>query len=225
MVIMPYVAVPYLQQIGPNATLQQDHARPHTPRADIKFLQQSNVLDWPACSPDLKPDITRLEPTSPYGSPEATPEHNLCHVRQFLQEEWDRLAQSNIQTLVNIINNPVIKGVRFNNITSKGFMVYFNALICLLLFGNYLKCVDLIITHPDQFQWTSCSQINYSDKLLQYAYQIEDQDVIYGSMDTVKMKDDRHWNCEKNADNEAFVVQIPNNNNMHINLKGNIIYD
>ena len=56
MVIMPYVAVPYLQKMGPNATLQQDNARPQTPRAVITFLHQSNVgvLDWPACLLDLR---------------------------------------------------------------------------------------------------------------------------------------------------------------------------
>ena len=43
MVIMPYVAVPNLQQMGPNATLQQNNTRPHKPRAVITFLQQSNV--------------------------------------------------------------------------------------------------------------------------------------------------------------------------------------
>ena len=109
MVIMPYVAVPDLQQMGPNATLQQDNARHHTPRAGITFLQQSNVdvLDWPACSPDLNPVEHVWDQLGRAVHPRLTPEHNLYHVRQFLQEEWDRLTQANIQTLVNIIRASV----------------------------------------------------------------------------------------------------------------------
>ena len=59
--------------------------------------------------------------------------------------------------------SPVIKGLRFKKIKSKGFMVYSNALICLLFrkkslpnffLGNYLKCVDLVVARPDIFIWT-----------------------------------------------------------------------
>ena len=102
MVIMPYVAVPYLHQMGPNVTLQHYNARPHTKRAVITFMQQSNVdvLDWSACSPDLKPIEHVWDQLGRAVHQRPTPEHNLCHVRYFLQEEWDRLIQANIRTLV-----------------------------------------------------------------------------------------------------------------------------
>ena len=71
--------------------------------AVITFLQQSNVdvLDWPACSPDLNPIEHVWDQLGRAVHQRLTPEHNLCHVRQFLQEEWDRLTQANIQTIVN----------------------------------------------------------------------------------------------------------------------------
>ena len=95
MVIMPYVAVPYLQQMCPNATRQQDNARPHNPRVVITFTQQSNVD-----VPDLNPIEHVWDQQGCAVHQRLTPEHNLCHVRQFLQEEWDRLTQANIRTLV-----------------------------------------------------------------------------------------------------------------------------
>ena len=96
MVIMSYVAVPYLQHMGPNATLQHDNARLHNPRVVITFTHISNVdvLDWPACSPDLNPIEHVWDQLGRVVHQRLTPE------RQFFQEEWDILTQANIRTLV-----------------------------------------------------------------------------------------------------------------------------
>ena len=87
--ILTPVAVPYLQQMGPNATLQQDNVRPHTARVVNTFL--------------INMDLTQIEHVwDQLGRAvhqRLTPQHKLRHVRQFLQEEWDRLAQANFRTL------------------------------------------------------------------------------------------------------------------------------
>ena len=49
--------VPALQQIGQQAALQDDNARPHRARVVNNILRQAGVnrMDWPACSRDLNP--------------------------------------------------------------------------------------------------------------------------------------------------------------------------
>lgn len=49
--------LPLLQQHERNLTFQQFNARPHTTRVTMDFIRtnNSNVLEWPAKSPDLNP--------------------------------------------------------------------------------------------------------------------------------------------------------------------------
>jgi len=56
--ILQPVAIPYLQNLGPNSILQDDNTRPHRARVITDYLQNVGVerLEWPAKSPDLKPN-------------------------------------------------------------------------------------------------------------------------------------------------------------------------
>ena len=55
--ILESVAIPYLQNLGPNSILQDDNARPHRGRIITEYLQNLGVerMEWPAKSPDLNP--------------------------------------------------------------------------------------------------------------------------------------------------------------------------
>ena len=54
--ILAPVVIPYVN-VNPNATFQQDNARPHTARLTTQYLQANNVdvMEWPLKSPDLSP--------------------------------------------------------------------------------------------------------------------------------------------------------------------------
>ncbi len=51
------VAVTFITNIGGNAVLQDDNARPHRARIVREFIvqQQIQTMEWPACSPDRNP--------------------------------------------------------------------------------------------------------------------------------------------------------------------------
>src|SRR4029434_9439948 len=55
--ILEPVAIPYLQNLGPNSILQDDNARPHRGRIITEYLQNLGAerMEWPAVSPDLNP--------------------------------------------------------------------------------------------------------------------------------------------------------------------------
>lgn len=49
------IVVPFIDIMGVNAALQDDHARPHLERIVSRFLQQHRTrnMTWPTCSIDL----------------------------------------------------------------------------------------------------------------------------------------------------------------------------
>ena len=91
---------PYVQQH--QLTLQQDNARPHVARICRDYLQAQHVdpLEWPPYSPDLSPiehlwdEIDRRIRRRPQAP------QNLQQLTDAIIEEWDRLPQRKINTLV-----------------------------------------------------------------------------------------------------------------------------
>lgn len=98
--ILRPIVLPQVRQH--DLTFQQDGARCHTARLSMEFLHAENidVLPWPAFSPDLSPienlwneldDRVRARDVMP---------QNRQELRQALEEEWARLPQAQVKTLI-----------------------------------------------------------------------------------------------------------------------------
>lgn len=99
--ILTPVVVPFLNA-NVNVTLfQQDNARCHTAHVCRNFLTQQNinVLDWPACSPDLSP-IEHLWDALDRRIRRRNPQ-TLAQLEFFFIQEWNAIPQRDIQTLFN----------------------------------------------------------------------------------------------------------------------------
>ena len=98
--ILRPVAIPYLQNMGPNAILQDDNAR----RARIirEYLQNVGVerMEWPAVSPDLNPIEHLWDQLGRAVHARVTNRTTLADLRQILIEEWDAIPQQNVARLV-----------------------------------------------------------------------------------------------------------------------------
>ena len=55
--ILQPTAVPYLRNMGDDAILPDENARPHRARLVHNLLEREGItrMDWPACSPDHNP--------------------------------------------------------------------------------------------------------------------------------------------------------------------------
>ncbi|KAK7115972.1 hypothetical protein V1264_001738 [Littorina saxatilis] len=101
--ILRPLAVPALQQMGPQAVYQDDNARPHRARVVNDFLQQSGVnrMEWPACSPDLNPIENLWDELDRKVRSNHPPPRDVQHLYRMLQAEWQALPQRIFTTLVN----------------------------------------------------------------------------------------------------------------------------
>ncbi|KAK7106326.1 hypothetical protein V1264_017592 [Littorina saxatilis] len=101
--ILRPLAVPTLQQMGPQAVYQDDNTRPHRARVVNDVLQQSGVnrMEWPACSPDLNPIENVWDELDRQVRSNHPPPRDVQHLYQMLQAEWQALPQRIFTTLVN----------------------------------------------------------------------------------------------------------------------------
>jgi len=114
--ILQPLVIPGLQQIGPNAVLQDDNARPHRARAVNAFLHQAGInrMPWPANSPDLNPIEhvwaelgRRIRDNHP-------PAANRQQLLDWLQQEWNAIPQAFLARLVNSMRQRCIDCVAAN---------------------------------------------------------------------------------------------------------------
>ena len=100
--ILEPVAIPYLQNMGPNAILQDDNARPHRARIIGEYLQNLGVerMEWPAASPDLNPIEHLWDQLGRAVRLRVTNRTTLADLRHILIEEWDAIPQQNVARLV-----------------------------------------------------------------------------------------------------------------------------
>ena len=87
--ILDPVAIPYLRNLGPNAILQDDNARPHRARIITEYLQNLNPIEhlWDQLGRAVYARVTHRT--------------TLADLKQMLVEEWDAIPQQNVAKLVS----------------------------------------------------------------------------------------------------------------------------
>lgn len=99
---MEEIVIPFATYIGDSFTLMHDNARPHTANIVKRYLEEVEleVMDWPACSPDLNPIEQvwdRLGRQTRQRDPAPSTKETL---KTALLEEWDRIPQEFIDNLI-----------------------------------------------------------------------------------------------------------------------------
>lgn len=112
--ILEEFVVPYAPFIGDQFIPMQDNARPHVARRVTEYLNETHInkMDWPARSPDLNPiehvwDYLKRKRKDRNQAP-----ITLLELRAAIQEEWQRIPQDFIKTLIESIPNRLQEVIR-----------------------------------------------------------------------------------------------------------------
>ncbi|GFT46373.1 transposable element Tcb2 transposase [Trichonephila clavipes] len=101
--ILRPIAVPYAAAIGDDFILMDDNCRPHHANLVEDFLFEEGIvrMEWSACSLDMNPIEHVWDALGRRVSGRQPPPQTLQELERALLEEWDRIPQLVINSLID----------------------------------------------------------------------------------------------------------------------------
>ncbi|GFT08322.1 transposable element Tcb2 transposase [Trichonephila clavipes] len=101
--ILRPIVVPYAAAIEDDFILMDDNCRPHRANLVEDFLLEEGIvrMEWPACSPDMNPIEHVWDAVGRQISGRKPPPQTLQEHERALLEEWDRIPQLVINSLID----------------------------------------------------------------------------------------------------------------------------
>ncbi|GFX56277.1 transposable element Tcb2 transposase [Trichonephila clavipes] len=101
--ILRPIVVPYAAAIGDDFILMDDNSRPHRANLVEDFLFEERIvqMEWPACSPDMNPIEHVWDALGRRVAGREPPPQTLQELERALLEEWDRIPQLVINSLID----------------------------------------------------------------------------------------------------------------------------
>ncbi|GFU95073.1 transposable element Tcb2 transposase [Trichonephila clavipes] len=105
--ILRPIVVPNAAAIGNDFILMDDNCRPHRANLVEDFLFMDGILrmEWPACSPDMNPIEHVWDALGRRVTGRQPPPQTLQELERALLEEWDRIPQLVINSLINSMSH------------------------------------------------------------------------------------------------------------------------
>ncbi|GFX08122.1 transposable element Tcb2 transposase [Trichonephila clavipes] len=101
--ILRPIVVPYAAAIGDDFILMDDNSRPHRANLVEDSLFEEGIvrMEWPACSPDMNPIEHVWDALGRRVAGRQPPPQTLQELERALLEEWDRIPQLVINSLID----------------------------------------------------------------------------------------------------------------------------
>ncbi|GFX65226.1 transposable element Tcb1 transposase [Trichonephila clavipes] len=101
--ILRPIVVPYAAAIGYDFILMDDNCRPHRANLVEDFLFEEGIvrMEWPTCSPDMNPIEHVWDTLERRVAGRQPPPQTLQELERALLEEWDKIPQLVINSLVD----------------------------------------------------------------------------------------------------------------------------
>ncbi|GFW25698.1 transposable element Tcb2 transposase [Trichonephila clavipes] len=101
--ILRPLVVPYAAAIRDDFILMDDNCRPHRANLVEDFLFEEGIvrMEWPACSPDMNPIEHVWDALGRRVAGHQSPPQTLQELEKDLLEEWDRIPQLVINSLID----------------------------------------------------------------------------------------------------------------------------